>query len=107
MLPFVLPFILSATLVAAVVVGGAGNIPGVMLGAFLIAWLPERFRGFQDYRILAFGAALVLMMALRPEGILPSRRRKAEFAEGAGGLGRMAGASVSRADAGAEELEEV
>jgi len=101
------PFILSATILAAVVLGGSGNIPGVMLGAFLIAWLPERFRGFQDFRILAFGAALVLMMALRPEGILPSRRRKAEFAEGAGGLGRMAGASVTRADAGAEEIEEV
>jgi len=57
---------------------GRGNIPGVILGAFLIAWLPERFRQLQDYRVLAFGAALVLMMSLRPEGILPSRRRKAE-----------------------------
>jgi branched-chain amino acid transport system permease protein len=87
------PFILSATILAAVVLGGSGNIPGVMLGAFLIAWLPERFREFQDYRVLAFGGALVLMMALRPEGILPSRRRKAEFAEGTGGMGSM-GAEV-------------
>jgi branched-chain amino acid transport system permease protein len=87
------PFILSATILAAVVLGGSGNIPGVMLGAFLIAWLPERFRGLQDYRVLAFGAVLVLMMALRPEGLLPSRRRKAEFAEGGGGMGTM-GAEV-------------
>jgi branched-chain amino acid transport system permease protein len=66
----------------------------VMLGAFLIAWLPERFRVFQDYRVLLFGAALVLMMALRPEGIWPSRRRKAEFEEGGGGMGSM-GAEVA------------
>jgi branched-chain amino acid transport system permease protein len=90
------PFILSATILAAVVLGGSGNIPGVMLGAFLIAWLPERFRGFQDYRILAFGAVLVLMMSLRPEGLLPSRRRKAEFAEGTGGMGSL-GAEVGGA----------
>jgi len=90
------PFILSATILAAVVLGGSGNIPGVMLGAFLVAWLPERFRVLQDYRVLAFGAVLVLMMALRPEGILPSRRRKAEFAEGAGGMGSL-GAEVGSA----------
>ncbi|MBX6168681.1 MAG: branched-chain amino acid ABC transporter permease [Thermobispora bispora] len=70
------PFILSATILAAVVLGGSGNLPGVILGAFLIAWLPERFREFADYRMLVFGAALVLMMALRPEGLLPSRRRR-------------------------------
>jgi branched-chain amino acid transport system permease protein len=88
------PFLLSATVLAAVVLGGSGNLPGVILGAFLVAWLPERFRGLADYRILAFGAALVLMMALRPEGILPSRRRKAELAEGTGGMGSM-GAEIA------------
>ena len=40
------PFILSATILAAVVLGGSGNMPGVILGAFCVAWLPERFRGF-------------------------------------------------------------
>ncbi|GLW97385.1 branched-chain amino acid ABC transporter permease [Microtetraspora sp. NBRC 16547] len=75
------PFILSATILAAVVLGGSGNLPGVIIGAFLIAWLPERFRGFADYRILIFGAALVLMMALRPEGLLPPRRRRAVTGE--------------------------
>ena len=92
-IPANFPFFLSATILAAVVLGGSGNIPGVMLGAFLIAWLPERFRVFQDYRVLLFGAALVLMMALRPEGIWPSRRRKAELAEGTGGSGAL-GAEV-------------
>lgn len=87
------PFILSATVLAAVLLGGSGNLPGVILGAFIIAWLPERFRGLADYRILVFGAALVLMMALRPEGLLPSRQRSAEFKEGTGGMGSM-GAGV-------------
>jgi branched-chain amino acid transport system permease protein len=109
-LPANFPFFLSATILAAVVLGGSGNIPGVMLGAFLIAWLPERFRVFQDYRVLLFGAALVLMMALRPEGIWPSRRRQAELAEGTGGMGALGGevggpGGEVEAEARAPELE--
>ncbi|MFD7654630.1 branched-chain amino acid ABC transporter permease [Actinosynnema sp. NPDC059797] len=106
--PNTFPFILSATILAAVVLGGSGNLPGVMLGAFIIAWLPERFRESAwleeklgespaEYRILLFGAVLVLMMALRPEGLLPSRRRKAELHEGTGGMGTM-GAEVPGPD---------
>ncbi|MBE8519337.1 branched-chain amino acid ABC transporter permease [Amycolatopsis sp. H6(2020)] len=100
------PFILSATILAAVVLGGAGNLPGVILGAFLVAWIPERLRSVEwlkhllgdkdpaEFRILLFGAVLVLMMALRPEGILPSRQRKAELREGTGGMGSL-GAEVA------------
>ena len=95
--PNTFPFILSATILAAVVLGGSGNLPGVILGAFLIGWLPERFRDFADYRILVFGAVLVLMMSLRPEGLLPSRRRKAELHEGTGGMGTL-GAEVPGPD---------
>ncbi|MFC4949618.1 branched-chain amino acid ABC transporter permease [Pseudonocardia sp. GCM10023141] len=91
------PFILSATILAAILLGGAGNLPGVILGAFVVAWLPERFRGFADYRILVFGAALVLVMVLRPEGLLPSRQRRAEIKEGTGGLGGL-GAEVPSPD---------
>ncbi|GAB3449560.1 branched-chain amino acid ABC transporter permease [Actinophytocola sediminis] len=87
------PFILSATILVAVVLGGSGNLPGVLFGAFLIAWLPERFRDLEEYRILIFGAVLVILMAFRPEGLLPSRRRQAELAEGTGGMGTM-GAEV-------------
>lgn len=103
------PFILSATILAAVLLGGSGNIPGVIFGAFLVAWLPERFRGFAEYRILIFGAALVLVMALRPEGLLPSRKRRAELRGGGGGGGTGAamvdagGATVvAPVEAGAE-----
>ncbi len=90
------PFILSAMILASVVLGGSGNVPGVILGAFLVAWLPERFREFSDYRVLIFGAALVLVMIVRPEGLLPSRRRKAELEEGTGGMGAL-GAEVGAA----------
>ncbi|ROO88848.1 amino acid/amide ABC transporter membrane protein 2 (HAAT family) [Actinocorallia herbida] len=98
------PFILSATILAAVVLGGSGNIPGVMLGAFLIAWIPERVRGVGEYRVLVFGAALVIMMALRPEGILPSRQRKAELSEGSGGMGSL-GAEVGGPGGADVEIE--
>jgi branched-chain amino acid transport system permease protein len=91
--PALFPFIVSATILAAVVLGGSGNLPGVILGAFLVAWIPERVRGLQDYRILGFGAILVLLMIFRPEGLLPSRQRKAELAEGTGGMGSL-GAEV-------------
>jgi branched-chain amino acid transport system permease protein len=96
------PFILSATILAAVLLGGAGNLPGVVVGAFLIAWLPERFRGFADSRILVFGAALVIMMALRPQGLLPSRRRSAEMAEHS--AGSAMGAEVANPSAAPVEV---
>ncbi len=103
MSPDEFPFLLSATILAAVVLGGSGNLSGVMFGAFLVAWMPERFRSFQNYRDLAFGAVLVLMMTLRPEGLIPSRRRKAEMAEGTGGMGSLGAEVVDPASgAGAE-----
>ncbi len=89
--PVNFPFILSALILCAVVLGGSGNLLGVVLGAFLVAWLPERFRGFEQYRVLTFGAALVIMMIIRPEGLLPSRQRRAELAEGTGGMGTLGG----------------
>ena len=64
----------SILYLAAVVVGGQGNRWGVLLGAFLVAYIPERFRAFEDFRVLAFGAALVLLASLRPEGLLPPKR---------------------------------
>ena len=69
------PLNLSVMFIAIVVLGGSGNIPGVVLGAMVISYLPERLRGFSEYRVLMFGAALVLMMNIRPEGLLPRRVR--------------------------------
>ena len=77
-----------------VVLGGMGNIAGVVLGAVLLSVLPEALRaagGLQqdllgrvwvdpsNLRLLLFGLALVLMMLLRPEGLLPARARQREF----------------------------
>jgi branched-chain amino acid transport system permease protein len=76
------PLLLSILVLSAVVLGGSGNLPGVILGAFLVAWLPERFRALADYRVLLFGAALVIMMIFRPEGLLPSRRRRSSMRTG-------------------------
>ncbi|MEH0842342.1 branched-chain amino acid ABC transporter permease [Micromonospora sp. CPCC 205711] len=69
----------SILFVAMVVVGGSGNMIGVSLGAVLLAYLPERFREVADYRWLAFGLAMVLVMILRPQGLIPSRRRAREL----------------------------
>ena len=63
-------FFESVMILCMVVLGGMGSIPGIILGAFLLIALPEVFRDFQDYRMLAFGVALVLMMIFRPQGLL-------------------------------------
>jgi branched-chain amino acid transport system permease protein len=63
----------SVMLFTIVILGGSGSQKGVILGAFLVMGLPEVFRGFQNYRLLVFGAALVLMMIFRPQGLLPPK----------------------------------
>lgn len=60
----------SVMLFAAVILGG-GSQAGVILGAFLVFGLPEIFRSFADARMLIFGIALMVMMIIRPQGILP------------------------------------
>ncbi|MGL4174649.1 MAG: branched-chain amino acid ABC transporter permease [Dermatophilaceae bacterium] len=74
-------FLESAFLLAAVVLGGMGTILGVLVGATIIKLLPEKLREANDYRLLAFGLLLVLMMRFRPEGLVPSKRRQLEFHE--------------------------
>ena len=56
-----------------VIVGGMGSIPGVFLGAFVLKGVPEMLRELESYRLLAFGALLVVMMIMRPEGLWPYR----------------------------------
>jgi ABC-type branched-subunit amino acid transport system permease subunit len=73
--------LVSINVLAVVIVGGMGSIPGVFLGAFVLKGLPEIMRQLQDYRILAFGALLVVMMIVRPEGLWPSQRRRLEMHE--------------------------
>jgi branched-chain amino acid transport system permease protein len=75
------PVLTSVLILAAVVLGGAGNLPGVILGAVAISYLPERFRNFAEWRFFVFGVALVVVMIFRPQGLLPSRRRALEVAD--------------------------
>ena len=68
------PLLLSILFVAAVVVGGAGNRKGVILGAIAVGYFPERFREFQEWRVLVFGLALMTLAIFRPQGLIPPRR---------------------------------
>ena len=90
-------FLESILLLAAVVLGGMGTVPGALLGSAALFVIPEKLRSFQDKRLLLFGAALILMMRFRPEGIVPSRRRQAEFREegGADAMSATPGARVA------------
>ncbi|WP_269532414.1 ABC transporter ATP-binding protein [Chitinimonas sp. BJYL2] len=88
----------SIVVLAMVVLGGMGHIPGVILGAVLLFLTPEVLRDVvnplqdkligervvnpENLRMLLFGIALILVMLVRPEGLWPSRRRKAELHEG-------------------------
>ena len=63
-------FVLSVLLLSMVVLGGMGNIWGVMLGALALGVLPELLRSFAAYRMLIFGVLMILMMIFRPQGIL-------------------------------------
>ena len=68
-------FLESAIILCIVVLGGMGSIVGVIVGAFVLILVPEYLRVFADYRMLAFGAVLVVMMLLRPQGIVANVRR--------------------------------
>jgi branched-chain amino acid transport system permease protein len=74
------PLLLSMLFVAAVIVGGAGNRWGAILGGAIVAYLPERFRDFADYRLMFFGLALMLLAIWRPQGLLPPRRTRRAIA---------------------------
>ena len=81
----------SILVLAAVVLGGAGNIAGAIVGGAITWYLPEWLRGVgsqlgldfdpAEYRIAVFGVVLIVMMIFRPQGIVASKRRAAEFAD--------------------------
>jgi branched-chain amino acid transport system permease protein len=71
--------LVSIDVLSLIIIGGLGSIEGVVLGSIALIGLPEILRSVNEYRIVAFGALLVLMMILRPEGLLPSARRQREL----------------------------
>lgn len=70
-------FLQSALVLMAVVLGGMGSIPGVVVGAIVISLLPEILRDLADYRFLLFGVLLIVVMLLRPQGLWPARSKEA------------------------------
>jgi branched-chain amino acid transport system permease protein len=70
--------LVSINVLCLIIVGGMGSIPGIILGSFALKGLPEILRELENYRLLAFGALLVVMMIIRPEGLWPVRRPKLE-----------------------------
>ena len=83
---FILQF--SVLVLAGVVMGGSGNIAGAILGGALISYIPDRLNGVKvpvinvdasQLRYVLFGAAILLIMIFRPQGLIPSRRRAMEL----------------------------
>ena len=65
----------SVVLFMIVILGGAGSIAGILLASFLVIGLPELFREFAGARMLVFGLVMMVMMVVRPQGLLPARGR--------------------------------
>ncbi len=71
--------IVSINIICLIIVGGMGSIPGVIVGSAALVGLPELLREFAEYRLLVYGAALVAMMLLKPEGLWPDVKRRREL----------------------------
>ncbi len=74
-------FLVSINVLSLIIIGGMGSIPGVIVGGFALVGLPEILREFADFRYLVYGAVLVAMMLMRPEGLIPEARRQLELRE--------------------------
>jgi branched-chain amino acid transport system permease protein len=79
--PGAFTILVSITVLSVVVLGGMGSIPGVVVGALVLIGLPELLREFAEYKLLVYGAVLVVVMILRPEGLVPDAARRAELEE--------------------------
>jgi branched-chain amino acid transport system permease protein len=76
--------LVSINVLALIIVGGMGSLPGVMVGAIALVGLPELLREFGEFRFLFYGVALIVMMRVRPEGLWPSATRRRELRDEAG-----------------------
>jgi branched-chain amino acid transport system permease protein len=74
--PDMFKFEVSILILACVVFGGLGNIWGVIVGAAMLAYIPERIRFLTEARQLVFGLVLIIMMNIRPDGLLPRKKRE-------------------------------
>jgi branched-chain amino acid transport system permease protein len=83
--------LVSINVLALIIVGGLGSLPGVVVGAVALVGLPELLREFGEFRYLFYGVALIVMMRFRPEGLWPSpvRRRELRAAAATAAGGRV------------------
>ncbi len=77
--PHSFQLLISIQVLALIIVGGMGSIPGVLVGSLVLIGLPELLREFGEFRFLVYGVALVAMMLLRPEGLLPAAAQRREL----------------------------
>ncbi|RME42767.1 MAG: leucine/isoleucine/valine transporter permease subunit [Chloroflexi bacterium] len=75
--------LISIYVLSLIIVGGMGSLPGVFVGALILIGLPELLREFAEYRMLMYGALLIVMMIVKPEGFWPSAVRRRELHAGA------------------------
>ncbi len=73
--------IVSINVLSLIIVGGIGSLPGVVVGALILVGLPELLREFADFRMLFYGALLVAMMLVKPEGFVPEKTHARELSE--------------------------
>lgn len=71
-------FIESCMVLCMVVLGGMGSIPGIALGVIVLIALPEVFRQFAMYRMLVFGASMIIIMLFKPDGLIPAKRTRTQ-----------------------------
>ena len=96
----------SVMLFAAVILGG-GSQTGVILGAFLVFGLPEIFRGFAGARMLVFGLALMVMMVIRPQGIIPPRPRRYKLCDVSQAKTDISRADIARTEFSKEDTKKI
>jgi branched-chain amino acid transport system permease protein len=65
----------SINVLSGIIVGGLNSIGGIITGAFVLKGLPEILRQVEGFRMVTFGALLVVMMIWKPEGLWPSKRK--------------------------------
>jgi branched-chain amino acid transport system permease protein len=77
--PHSFKLLVSLNVLALIIVGGMGSLRGVFVGGLILVGLPELLREFSEYRVLVYGALLIIMMLTKPEGFVPEATRKQEL----------------------------
>lgn len=79
MINFIAPenfsYSLSVIIISMIILGRLDSIPGALTGAFFLTVFPEKFRAFEDYRVMFYGIIIVLCLLFMREGLLPFKRR--------------------------------